>query len=379
MEDTTSTATRQEHGWSSLPSDLLKIIVDLLPWSSHPGFAATCEHWRSAVSPFYPAWITPLLLNAAEVGTTNVRYYSPYYHKNFEVAKTLHAPNAKLCCANGHRLTLCQRAGGNDEFIVVHTDLVTGKVYNLFPPEYTSFDFVLYDDGARRMFGISMIGSLEVYRAVETDDDAWSDWESLYDSDHPKPYYVSPMTNPVFHRGLLYMLCVDGRLAVYEDSRREEGFRILDMPKGFGFECDGYYLFESDEGELMAMLMGNRRGPPVHVVKLNEQSMEWEEVESLEGRALFTGTLTTTMVKTKVKWMQDKIFVPRLYDWPEPIHVDLVNREGELTFVPISTGVVQHGGARGTSIWTHELGPEEASEFWETVKLDYSIWVDFST
>ncbi|CAL5074473.1 unnamed protein product [Urochloa decumbens] len=327
MEDTTSTATRQEHGWSSLPSDLLKIIVDLLPWSSHPRFAATCKHWRSAASPFYPAWITPLLLNAAEVGTTNVRYYSPYYHKNFEVAKTLDTPNAKL--------------------------LLT----------YTSFDFVVYDDGARRMFGISMIGSLKVYRAVEADDGAWSDWESLYDSDHPKPYYVSPMMNPVFHRGLLYMLCVDGRLAVYEDSRREEGFRILDMPKGFGFECDGYYLFESDEGELMAVLMGNRHGPPVHVVKLNEQSMEWEEVESLEGRALFTGTLTTTMVKTKVKWMQNKIFVPRLYDWPEPIHVDLVNREGELAFVPISTGVVQHGGARGTSIWTHELGPEEASEF----------------
>ncbi|CAN6210612.1 unnamed protein product [Urochloa humidicola] len=381
MEDTTTSTATQEHGgWSSLPVDLLKIILDLLPWSSHPMFAATCMHWRSAVSPFYPAWITPVLLNAAEVGTTNIRYYSPYYHKNFEVAKTLDTPNAKLCCANGRRLTLSQRAGG--EFTVVHTNLVTGKICRLFPLEYMSFDFVVYNGGARRMLGITMIGSLQVYRAIETDDNdgAWHDWESSDDSgDRPRPPYVSPMTNPVFHRGLLYMLGVDGRLAVYDDdNRRVEGFRILDMPKGFGFECDGYYLFQSDEGELMAVLMGNR-GPPVHVVKLNEQSMEWEEVESLEGRALFTGTLTTTMVKTEIKWMQNKIFVPRLYDWPETIHVDLVNREGELAFVPISTGgSAQRGGSCGTSIWTYELGMEEASEFSDTVKLDYSIWVNFS-
>ncbi|CAN6182174.1 unnamed protein product [Urochloa humidicola] len=374
MEDTTSTAM-QEHGWSSLPADLLKIIVGLLPWSSHPMFGATCKHWRSAVSPFYPAWITPLLLNASEVGTTNIRYYSPYHHKNFEVAKTLDTPEAKLCCANGHRLTLCQRVDG--EFAVVHTNLVTGKIYSLSPPKYRSFDFVVYN-GARRMFGITMLGSLEVYRAIETEDGAWNDnWESSDDSDRPKPY-VSPMTNPVFHCGLLYMLGVDGRLAVYDDNRLEEGFRILDTPKGFGFECDGYYLFESDEGELMAVLMGSRRGPPVHVVKLNEERMEWEEVESLDGRALFTGALTTTMVKTKIKWMRDKIFVPRLYDWPETIRVDLVNREGELAFVPISSGAAQHNGACGASIWTCELGSQGASEFWETTKVDYSIWVNFS-
>lgn len=110
-------------------TDLLKAILDLLPWSTHPRFAAACEHWRSALSPFYPAWVTLLLLSAADVGSTNLRYYSSYYHKNFEVARTLDTPCAKLCCANGHRVTLCQRTRTDDpELIVVHADLVTGKI-----------------------------------------------------------------------------------------------------------------------------------------------------------------------------------------------------------------------------------------------------------
>lgn len=277
---------------------------------------------------------------------------------------------------NGHRLTLCQRT--NTELTVVDANLVTGDICDMYSVDRTSFDFIVYS-GYKRMFGIDVVGALEVARAIEADNGGWYGWKfSEFDYPNGPKLDVSPMTNPVLHCGLLYLLCVDGKLAVYDDSQHEEGFKVLDLPQGFGFECDDYYLFESDQGELMAVLMGCR-GPPVHVIKLNEQIMEWEKVESLEGRALFTGTLTTTMVKTDVKWMQNKIFTPRLYDWPETIHVDLVDKEGELAFVPKSTAVARHGGACGTSIWTCALGPQEASEFWETIKFDYSIWVDFSS
>ncbi|CAL5088483.1 unnamed protein product [Urochloa decumbens] len=375
VNTTASTTEAQERGWSSLPGDLLKSILELLPWSSHPRFAATCKHWRSAVSPFYPAWLTPLLLNTGDVGTTRIRYYSPYYHKNFEVFRTLQTPDAKLCCAKGHRLTLCQQV--DTELTVVDANLVTGDIYDLYSVDRTGFDFIVYD-GSKRMFGINVLAAFQIARAIEDVDGGWYRWEfSEFKFVDKLELDVSPMTNPVLHHGLLYMLGVDGRLAVYDDSRLEEGFKVLDMPKSFGFKCDDYYLFESDEGELMAVLMGCR-GSPVHVIKLNEQRMEWEEVESLEGRTLFTGTLTTTMVKTSVKWMQNKILTPRLYDWPETIDVDLVDREGELAFVPESAAVTQHGGACGTGIWACGLEPQELREFWETIKVDYSIWVDFS-
>jgi hypothetical protein len=375
MEEEATSPTALVRDWSSLPADLLRDILARLPWSSHLRFAATCAHWRSAVPPFYPAWITPVLLSAADVGATNLRFYSPYYHKNFQLDETLESPNARICCAKGRHLILYQRVDKDD--IVVDANLVTGDIDDLYLPEGTKFDFVVYD-GKQVMFGVDAHVVLQAARSVRPPNgQGWRAWEfSEFNPEGPE-LAVSPRTNPVLHHALLYLLSVDGKLAVHDDdSRHSEGFQLLDMPGGFGFECDDSHLFESDEGELMAVPIGHR-GSPVQVVRLNEHSMEWEKVESLKGRALFTGTLTTVMVKTGVKWMQDKIFVPRLHDWPETIYADLVDREGEFAFVPKSTAAAQGRAACGKGIWTCALTPQESSVFWETIKVDYSIWVDF--
>ncbi|GJN34095.1 hypothetical protein PR202_gb22734 [Eleusine coracana subsp. coracana] len=203
-----------EPGWSSLPADLLRDILARLPWSSHPSFAATCKHWNTIVSPFYPAWLTPVLLNAVDIGSTNIRYYSPYYHKIFEVAETLDSPDAKICCANGDHLTLYYRDG--HYIIVVHANLATGFIRKLEPlPIRHTLDFVI-DDGERSMFGIrAFAGTVEVARSIQRNDDSFNKWESSEFISEGLNFRTSSMTNPVLHHGLLYMLGEDGRLAVY--------------------------------------------------------------------------------------------------------------------------------------------------------------------
>ncbi|XP_044401258.1 uncharacterized protein [Triticum aestivum] len=251
----------QERDWSSLPVDLLILILKRLRWSSHPSIALVCRQWSSAMSPFYPVWITPLLLNTTDVGTTNVRYYSPYFQKNFEIGDTLEAPDAKICYANGR------------------------------------FEHIIYD-GMGKMFGISTLAVQVIACCMQNSDGVWEHWEYSY-PDRTK-FTASPGSNPVLHHGLIYLLLEDGRLAVCDERRHEEGFEILEKPRGFGFVYEDSYLIESGQGELMVVLIG-RRGSPVDVFKLNGPTMEWDKMESLDGRALFTGTLTTIMKKTTIK------------------------------------------------------------------------------
>uniref|UniRef100_A0A0E0JYA7 KIB1-4 beta-propeller domain-containing protein n=1 Tax=Oryza punctata TaxID=4537 RepID=A0A0E0JYA7_ORYPU len=363
--------------WSSLPVDLLLLIMEQLRWSSHPSVAAVCSHWRSAVPPSYPASITPLLLNATDVGTTNIRYYSPYFHNNFEVDDTLTDPGAKICCsAAKHLTTLC-----TPDDVVLDTDMVSGSIRELPCLPNSKFNFVVYDGASRRtMYAIDTVGLLRICRTVLKDDGEWDDWDLVYNPD-VQMIPTLPISNLVFHGGMLYLLGKDGRLALYDPCNHDRGFDILDKPESFGFETDESYLIESDQGELMAILVG-RRGTPVHIVKLNEETMKWEEMESLQGRTLFTGTLTTVVRNVKIKWMQNKVFLPKLYDWPEAIEVNLVLRDGELAFIPKSGGlntVLKDGEDYKENMWCYEPGQRQAKKFWGTKSVDYGIWVNFST
>ncbi|KAM3275160.1 hypothetical protein ACQJBY_043872 [Aegilops geniculata] len=362
----------QEQDWSSLPVDLLILILKRLRWSSHPSFALVCRQWRSAVSPFYPAWITPLLLNTTDVGTTNIRYYSPYFQKNFEIDDTLEAPGAKICCANGRYVTLCMPKQ------ILNVDLLSYD--NDYLPLISQFWFehIVYD-GMRKMVGIDTVCLQEIGCCMQDSDEVWGRWAYCY-PDRTK-FTAAPVSNPVFHRSFIYLLLEDGRLAVCDECKHEEGFEILDKPQSFGFVYEDSYLVESDQGELMVVLIG-RRGSPVNIFKLNEHTMEWEKMESLDGRALFTGTLTTVMKKTAIKSMQKKVFLPRLYDRPDIVYADFVLRDGEFAFVEsrcVDNKVKVGNGAYSTNMWSYELGQREnPRDFWETERMDYSIWVDFS-
>uniref|UniRef100_A0A0E0ERU3 F-box domain-containing protein n=1 Tax=Oryza meridionalis TaxID=40149 RepID=A0A0E0ERU3_9ORYZ len=188
----------QARDWSSLPTDVLVLILERMRWSTHPSVVLVCQQWRSAVSlsPFYPAWITPLLLNTADIGTANIRYYSPYYDKNFEV-----------------------------------------------------------DDTLKRLFGIELTFTIEIASSIRNNSGEWEDWKLAENHLDWSKWEV---------------------IAVYDPCRHDEGFKILDKLNSFGFKGEDSYLLESNQGELMVVLI-ERYGKMVHVVKLNEQRMEWEK------------------------------------------------------------------------------------------------------
>uniref|UniRef100_A0A0E0M0U4 KIB1-4 beta-propeller domain-containing protein n=1 Tax=Oryza punctata TaxID=4537 RepID=A0A0E0M0U4_ORYPU len=191
----------------------------------------------------------------------------------------------------------------------------------------------------------------------ETDDDGISDDDDNNDDDEEEEEEEES-------NELIYLLSEHGRLTVYDPCKHVEGFKILDEAMKFGFEHHDSYLVESDQDELMAALFG-RRGTPVHVIVLNEK--EWEKVESLQGRTLFTGTLTCMVKKTKFKWMQNRVFLPMFYKWPETVHVNLISHDGELAFLPKSSSSNAKYSTMGdhnngtcckkcADVWSYKLG-----------------------
>uniref|UniRef100_A0A0E0J0V3 Uncharacterized protein n=1 Tax=Oryza nivara TaxID=4536 RepID=A0A0E0J0V3_ORYNI len=156
-------------------------------------------------------------------------------------------------------------------------------------PHY-SYDFI------RRVYCVNTNLALQLTRTTQDGDGGeWGPWDRTeFNVEAWQLILAAPISNPVLHDGLVYLLGGDGK-------------RLLGKPDNFGIEHQEVdsHLFESDQGELMADLVGYN-GAPVHVTKLNEATMEWDKLETLEGRALFTGTYTTMMRKTKFKSMQNK-------------------------------------------------------------------------
>jgi hypothetical protein len=378
-------AASQKRDWSSLSVDALAEILRRIKWPGHPSFGLVCRRWQSAraLSPFYLAWITPLLLTAVTAGTTaSFRYYSPYYHKTFKFDTKLAAPpGAKIFYATGGlQLTL----GSRKKLVIA--DIGTGAVCELPPTSRTKFDFVLHDDSVGKVYGVKLADGVDVSHATRLRNGEWSvGWEvcNLMDQHNHTFFAPSPECSPVLHDGSLYIMGTNGQLLLVHNLKHGRRPQIFGKHRGFRFKFKACYLFESDQRELMAVMVGHR-GTPVNIVKLNKRTMDWEKTESLHGSSLFTGTPTTMMKRTNIKWMQDKIFLPRLFDRPETIVVDLVQRDNELAFVP-KLGFTHLPMAKdenhGIHMWTCELGHgEEARSIWGAKRVDNnSIWVDFGS
>ncbi|XP_045816598.1 uncharacterized protein LOC123909756 [Trifolium pratense] len=124
--------------------------------------------------------------------------------------------------------------------------------------------------------------------------------------------------SPVFFNGSFYYLSVEGKLGVIQ-VRQHAGngigliWKELEEPQApltnyfnsFLVECDGNLLsvFEV-EGQFQNW---------VHVFKLNEPTMTWIKVESLENHMLFVCSSASFSTAATIPGMENKIYFPRLY------------------------------------------------------------------
>ncbi|XP_058777033.1 uncharacterized protein LOC131651384 [Vicia villosa] len=119
--------------------------------------------------------------------------------------------------------------------------------------------------------------------------------------------------SPALHNGLFYYLSIKGKLAVIEATRGEEPkWKELVEPQS---PCTGFFdsfLVECNGSLLSVFECCYRKW--VKVFKLNESTMRWIKVESLNNQMLFVGNHTSFSAVAKIPGMENKIYFTRFYD-----------------------------------------------------------------
>ncbi|XP_057428483.1 uncharacterized protein LOC130721913 [Lotus japonicus] len=134
------------------------------------------------------------------------------------------------------------------------------------------------------------------------------EWDRLFFED---PNFSLYNISPVFHKGSFYYLNEEGKLGVLKLAGEEDiDFDELEKPSA---PCTGYdnsFLAECN-GDLLTVFEGCF-GEWVRVFRLNEATMTWVQVKSLENHMLFVGNISFSAV-ANVPGMENKIYFPRFY------------------------------------------------------------------
>lgn len=124
--------------------------------------------------------------------------------------------------------------------------------------------------------------------------------------------------SPAFFNGSFYYLSIEGKLGVIQVRRHvgREGvltWKELEEPQA---PCTNYFnsfLVECD-GNLLSVFEGEGNFQKwVQVFKLNEPTMNWIKVESLENHMLFVNGNGSISKVATIPGMENKIYFPRFY------------------------------------------------------------------
>ncbi|KAM0914730.1 hypothetical protein ACQ4PT_011311 [Festuca glaucescens] len=355
---------RDHLDWSGFLPELLRLICRRLPLADVPQFASVCKHWSSCAFPVYPADAAPVLLHTLVTGAGSVRFYHPNLHKMFVLATPRQTQGSRVFSADSNGCLMLRTPRKTVMFIDLLDDDAGPAVFET-PPRENDEGFMCCAPSKKRGDGdrpydrriFAVYPHMGRVRIQSWDRGSWKSFPSVGGF-----FTMSFSCNPVVHKGKLYCLGEEGDLGVYDPIKTKWG--VLPKPTGFG-PCIPYincYLVES-QGELLAALTGSNNQTPIHVLRLNEKKMEWKRMESLGGRALFTGTTSSMSMATPPQSMVNKVYLPRFYGRrPQVIQAELASSSGRLFFVAKEEMLKEDVGSGVGGAWCYELESNSSSE-----------------
>ncbi|CAO2176510.1 unnamed protein product [Urochloa humidicola] len=315
--------------WSQLLPELLSLICRRLCPIDVPRFRAVCKSWNNSCefTTVYPGDLSPILLSDTITDSGHLRCYSPYFNKIFIVRTPLRAPGSTIFSVHTNGWAMLRGPGHKT---VSLGNLLDGSTFKTTESEfYGGYFCSSCEDGTGDPELSGIVGMYATKYGVKIQ--SW-DGESWKCFEGQKSEFEMLHCKPVLHKGLWYCIGEKGRLGVFDPMKTE--WKVLEEPNGFGpeFAYKNCYLVESRE-ELLVVLTGVN-GAPIYVLRLNEDEMTWERMESLGSRAIFTGTVTSQSMDNPPIAMENKVYLSKFYGCPQVIQAELTLFGGSVGFVP---------------------------------------------
>ena len=315
-------ARDKAHDESALPLDVIEVIakrlsnvVDYLHFRAANKLlrvAAPPIQWRSSssMSQFDDLSMSPLF-----VFSIKDKVFTFVHPKHgLEYKYTINYPQSKLWNLNS------QICCSKDGWILLMAPNKRFQVFfNPFTKELLPHPFANKEIMNIKCFGMSHSPTSSEFMAIELDMDETFQHMAvikvhwllngaviLYDCREFPVYNISP----VFHNGLFYCLSMKGNLGVFKATREKINWKEIEGPQAPYNKHFNNFLVECN-GNLLAVLESSF-GKGVRVFKLNESTMTWMNVESLQNHMLFVGNRSFSAV-ANIPGMENKIYFPRFY------------------------------------------------------------------
>ncbi|CAN6313741.1 unnamed protein product [Urochloa humidicola] len=271
--------------WSSLPRDLLELIVQEVTFMDSLRLPAVCKGWSGLTrsTPIHDAK-SPLLLTTRARTQGRLATFNPMTGKKYDLGIYISSgdpePQVLRCSQRGWVLVT-----EGDGYVSLMNPL-KGLIVYLPPMDNDYFSGITFvsEPGSPDFMVVCVsdwrgLGTTTV-RTWRNDDEDWTVTEFEYDV----PFlFPTASHNPVLFEGEFYCLGRDGRLGVFNPNKMT--WRVLAKPEPL---YDANTMEQNEQrylvvwkGQLIAIFT------PMHTFRLDRSQMAWSELEDLSDAVLF--------------------------------------------------------------------------------------------
>nr|TKV97691.1 hypothetical protein SEVIR_9G511500v2 [Setaria viridis] len=276
--------------WSSLPRDLLELIVQEVTFMDSLRLPAVCKGWSGLTrsTPIHNAK-SPLLLTTRARTQGRLATFNPMTRKKYDLGIYVSSgdpePQVLRCSKRGWVLVT------EGEGYVSMMNPLKGVILCLPPMDNDYFSGITFisEPGSPDFMVVCVsdwrgLGTMTA-RTWRNDDEDWTVTESEY-----QVLFLFPTAshNPVLFDGEFYCLGRDGRLGVFNPNKMT--WRVLAKPEPL------YDATSMDQNEQRYLVVWKEQliaiftvphGEPMRTFRLDRSQMAWSELEDLSDVVLF--------------------------------------------------------------------------------------------